>query len=365
MAERERFARCRRGVLEALIARLADLPQRALPHGRAMVAAEPLDEAAQATLVRLLAAVGRYPEAEQHYAYARDLLRREVALPDGGTLDETIRRVRRHQRQAAIAPHPPPADHGVRGSCRARACRARSFIDLARPAAPAPPALIGRDDECRAIDDALAAPQQAPVLLLLGEPGIGKTRLLDHLAAARRRQQGLSLIRARCFEAEAVRPYGYWLDALRGLPTDGGGRDMLLAAMAPLMGGQAGAVSREQLFDAAAALLDSLAAQQPLADRRRRPAVDRRRVGRAAALRGAAACRPRRGRCCSSLRRVPARSTTTPAPGACCSRWRASAALLRLELQPLAARRGAALARATACPTHRRRCATAAATRCS
>ena len=130
MAERERFARWRRGVLEALVARLADDPPRALPHGRAMVAADPLDEAAHATLVRLLAAAGRYPEAETHYAYARDLLRRELSLPDGGALDEAIRQVRRQQRQAASAPRPPapvaePADD--------RPATGPSFIDLARP----------------------------------------------------------------------------------------------------------------------------------------------------------------------------------------------------------------------------------------
>lgn len=259
MAERERFARLRRGVLETLTVRLADEPQRALPYGRAMVSSDPLAEGAHATLVRLLAAAGRYPEAEQHYAYARELLRREVALPDGGALDETIRAVRRRQRQAAASPRPPAPPQAP----AAPAARALSFLELARPAAPAPAAMIGRDVECRTIDAAIDAPQAAPVLLLLGEPGIGKTRLLDHLAE-RADARGLRLIRARCFEAEAVRPYGFWIDALRGLPSDGTGAQ-LLAAVAPLMGGAVGAVSREQLFDAAAALLDGLAARQPLA----------------------------------------------------------------------------------------------------
>jgi DNA-binding SARP family transcriptional activator len=260
MAERERFAGWRRGVLEALTMRLANDPQRALPHGRAMVAAEPLDESAHATLVRLLAAAGRYPDAEQHYAYARELLRREVALPDGGALDEAIRSVRRQQRLAATAPHAPPAPVVA-------SAPGPSFIDLARPAAPSRAALIGRDDERHQVDAAIAAtiaaPQRSPVLLFLGEPGIGKSRLLDHLAE-RAETLGLQLIRARCFEVEAVRPYGFWLDALRGLPTEELS-EQVLASVAPLMGGQAGAVSREQLFDAAAALLAEIAARQPLA----------------------------------------------------------------------------------------------------
>ncbi|HEX6364228.1 MAG TPA: AAA family ATPase, partial [Albitalea sp.] len=255
MAERERFGRLRRAVLEALTVRLADDPQRALPHGRAMVAADPLAESAHATLVRLLAAAGRYPDAERHYAYARELLRREVALPDGGALDETIRTVRRLQRHAASVP--------ASAEPAAAPAPAPSFLDLARPSAPARAELVGRDAECQAIESALAAPREAPVLLLVGEPGIGKTRLLDHLAE-RAGASGLRVIRARCFEAEAVRPYGFWLDALRGVPT-AGVSERLLESAAPLLGGSAGAVSREHLFDAAASLLDTLAAQQPLA----------------------------------------------------------------------------------------------------
>jgi DNA-binding SARP family transcriptional activator len=303
MAERERFARLRRATLEALVRRLADDAQRALPHGRAMVAADPLADTAHATLVRLLAAAGRYPEAERHYSWARELLRREVALPDGGVLDEAIRAVRRQQRQAAAASAaaPPPAatDTGPAraaspagapgalgaasasssGGCAAPSpAPAPSFVDLLRRAAPARVPLVGRADECRAIEAALATGAQAPLLLFIGEPGIGKTRLLDHFAE-RAQAVGRQVIRARCFEAEAVRPYGFWLDALRGVHTAGVAA-RVLAQAAPLLArgatsdgadstpslpGGEGATNREQLFDAAAELLASLATRQPLA----------------------------------------------------------------------------------------------------
>jgi DNA-binding SARP family transcriptional activator len=257
MGERERFARLRRQVLEALVSRLADDPQRALPHGRAMVAADPLAEAAHAVLVRLLAAAGRYPEAESHHAWARELLRREIAMPDGGVLDEAIRSVRRLQRQASAAPVRPPEEP------HAPATEATSFQSLVRPRPPATASLVGRDQECQAMAAALADAREAPVLLLMGEPGIGKTRLLDHLAE-QATAQGWRLLRARCFEAEAVRPYGYWLDALRGLPTDGVDPQGL-AHVAPLLGGDAGGISREQLFEATAALLAGLSQRQALA----------------------------------------------------------------------------------------------------
>jgi DNA-binding SARP family transcriptional activator len=296
MAERERYSRLRRAVLEALIARLAsEDPQRALTHGRAMVAADPLAEAAHATLVRLLAAVGRYPEAEAHYAWARDLLRREVALPDGGAIDQAIRTVRQLQRQAAAA-------SAAAGAALAEAARDTSSADPPRPvlattaaapkspatevaagpvtaaAAPearanreppdapgaaAPRALVGRDIECRAIEAALEATGAVPMLLFVGEPGLGKTRLLDHLGE-RAALRGRHLLRARCFEAESVRPYGLWLDAVRGLPALGAGEQGPAQAVW-LLGGSAGAANREQLFDTAAQWLCTLAQRQPLA----------------------------------------------------------------------------------------------------
>ena len=192
MGERERHARRRRAVLEALVQRLADDPQRALPHGRAMVAADPLAEAAHATLVRLLAAVGGYPEAERQYDWARDLLRREVALRDGGPLDEAIRAARRAQRQAPVGTA--ATDRPVPASSASSA----SSITSASSASSAPAPLAGRAAQCRANDTWLAADGPAPLLLFVGEPGIGKTRLLDHLAE-RARALGRRVLRACCF----------------------------------------------------------------------------------------------------------------------------------------------------------------------
>jgi MoxR-like ATPase len=53
-----------------------------------------------------------------------------------------------------------------------------SILALVRPVTPAPAPLIGRAEECAAIESALAGGARAPLLLLVGEPGIGKTRLL-------------------------------------------------------------------------------------------------------------------------------------------------------------------------------------------
>lgn len=265
MAERDRFARLRREVLETLVARLADDdPGRALGHARAMVAADPLIEAEQATLVQLLARVGRYPDAEAHYLWARELLRRELALPDGGLLDQAIRRVRLLQRQGTgPVPEPPAALPDEAGTAPAPAGEPLTRTAVAdRDPPPAAPALVGRDDACQAIEAALDTRGPSPVLLFVGEPGLGKTRLLDHLAA-RATAHGRRVLRARCFEAESVLPYGFWLDALRGVSVNGVD-DAVLARAAPLLGRGTGTSSREALFEAAGALLDALAQRQPL-----------------------------------------------------------------------------------------------------
>ena len=214
-----------------------------------MVAAAPLDEGAHAALVRLLGRLRRYPEAEAHYAHARELLRREVAAPAGGPLDEAIRGVRRDTRSAAAHASVAAAVPAVE----------RVAIDAAVP-------LVGRDDECRALDALLSA-EQRQLLLLVGEPGIGKTRLLDHFEHAAV-AAGYRVVRGRCYEAEMVRPYGLWLDALRGAAT-GQMTAQLRAAAAPLLAASgdeiATAGSRARLFDAAAALIEALCATCPVA----------------------------------------------------------------------------------------------------
>lgn len=245
MAQRERYGNLRRRVLGTLIDRLAAQPDLALPHARALVAADPLAESAHATLVRVLAASQRYPEAEQHYAWARALLRREVSMADGGPLDHAIRAARGALRQPVAA----------------RTAAAPHHADTLDGELP----LVGRAAECAAIDRQLSGLAGARLLLFAGEPGIGKTRLLEHLAQAAT-AAGHAVLRGRCYEAEMVRPYGPWIDALRGfdaarLPPD------LAAEAAPLLaaGSHTGSGSRESLFHAALALVRGLAGLQPLA----------------------------------------------------------------------------------------------------
>jgi len=208
MAERERFGSLRRRVLESLIGRLSADPERSLDYARALVAADPLSEAAHARFVDLLARSGRMREAEAHYEHARDLLRRELAAPLSGHL----------RRPAAVvgglrtdAPGAPVVDRAEE-------------IDRLGATAQRAPRLVGRGAETAAIGSALrslAAGTAPAMLLFTGEPGIGKSRLLQALAEAATRA-GVAVVSGQCFEPEMIRAYGLWIDILRTFPDDRG-----------------------------------------------------------------------------------------------------------------------------------------------
>jgi pimeloyl-ACP methyl ester carboxylesterase/DNA-binding SARP family transcriptional activator len=69
--EREETRRLRVRLLTALVTRLEDVPDEALPHARTLSLLEPADEAVQAMLVRLLRAAGRWREAEEQFQSAQ------------------------------------------------------------------------------------------------------------------------------------------------------------------------------------------------------------------------------------------------------------------------------------------------------
>jgi pimeloyl-ACP methyl ester carboxylesterase/DNA-binding SARP family transcriptional activator len=70
-AQREETRRLRVRVLAALITRLGDVPDEALPYARTLSLLEPDNESAHAALVRLLCAAGRRSEADGHLRRAR------------------------------------------------------------------------------------------------------------------------------------------------------------------------------------------------------------------------------------------------------------------------------------------------------
>jgi hypothetical protein len=76
-AERERWRGAHARLLRALVDRLEAQPQEAVGFARELVRVSPQDEAARATLLRLLLATGRRDEAEAHYRIGKKQIDRE------------------------------------------------------------------------------------------------------------------------------------------------------------------------------------------------------------------------------------------------------------------------------------------------
>ncbi|WP_196807164.1 serine/threonine-protein kinase [Candidatus Solirubrobacter pratensis] len=158
----------------------------------------------------------------------------------------------------------------------ASAAEVRAALDALlapAPRAPAPPSgLVGRTAELDRLHAALDAAWAgaAGTVLVAGEPGIGKTSLLDALAAAAQREGGAVVWGRGDPERRA---YGVWRPVVRALAGSVGGDPAPAlrrltgeaqgapGAGAPDAGGEE---ERLRLFDAVADLLTAAAAERPL-----------------------------------------------------------------------------------------------------
>ncbi len=132
-----------------------DFPE-ALASYRRIVALDPLREAPRQGLMRCLARLGRTPEALQEYAAFQEFLQAELGVPPSEELQQLAQRLQGElslRRQATSSQAPP---------------------------------FVGRVDERRALLTRLdqAYHNQGGLTMVLGEAGMGKSRLLQELAEA-------------------------------------------------------------------------------------------------------------------------------------------------------------------------------------
>jgi len=241
VAEREVARKARTTVVSRLVERLAGEPEAALTYARMHVAIDPLAESAHVAVMRLLKDLGRPGEAIRQYESCKRIL------------------------QAQLGRRPSRELEAMRGTLAQGPARSvPEKEDAAAPAAAAPAkvaraSLVGRDAERATIASVLreaASGSGGRVLLFSGEPGIGKTRLLEEAADQAAALGGTALC-GRAFEAEMVRPYGAWIDALRGLPAEGIALSLRteLASLLPELGESQPGADRNRLFAAVARLL--------------------------------------------------------------------------------------------------------------
>ncbi|HKG64792.1 MAG TPA: AAA family ATPase [Solirubrobacteraceae bacterium] len=142
---------------------------------------------------------------------------------------------------------------------------------------PSSSRLVGRTRERAALADALSALRagQGGVVALEGEPGIGKSRLLAHLAGEAA-DAGCTVLEGRASEFEGDLAYALWTDALDAHLAAAGERRLsrlglidagALVAALPSLGGLADAppaADRHRTHRALRDLLERLAAPRPL-----------------------------------------------------------------------------------------------------
>ena len=234
---------------------------RAIQTGLDLVALDPLSEPAHCTVMRLHAALGRRGAALRQYQACADVLRRELGVEPAVATQHLYRQI---LRQAEATPGPPA--EWSEGSTAASSRRA--FAPLA-----------GRVGELDRLNEAAAAARRGRgrVVVLLGEAGIGKSRLVDEVLATTG-AEGWRVIVGRSYETERMLALGVWAGAFRaaGLAD----RRETLADLSPAWRAELARLlpdvaepgartprssgSELRLFEAVARWLERLAAASPL-----------------------------------------------------------------------------------------------------
>ncbi len=200
----------------------------------------PLDEHVQASLMSALAAAGQRAEALALFRTVRARLADEIGADPGPALLAARREV------LATVPE--------------REVRLR----------PGPVPLVGRDRELAVLRRVLAA--GAGVVVVEGEPGVGKTRLLVE-ACAEAEQRGALVLWGHCLQGDGAPSMWPWLQvisaALESLPAAAragwrAGELGRLVEPDPGVAGVADSGTRFRLFEQAVALIGRVAAGRPV-----------------------------------------------------------------------------------------------------
>lgn len=272
------------GVLARLAAgaeQHGDLPS-AIDYTRRQVALDPLAEEPQRDLMRRLAAAGDRPAAIRAYERLSRRLRDELRLAPAQETRELAAVLRRGGKPAS----PEVGAAGPLAVCEIGWQPAKRRIGL-------PPSfigderatLVGRDAELERLrrhwQDARAGRRQ--IVVLVGEPGIGKTRLAAEFCR-RAYEHGALVLLGRCYEDSLV-PYQPVVEALRHYVSESppealraavAGYRATLAKILPELadssapsaasssGSEPPDHEQVMLFEALASVLCTAAAEQPL-----------------------------------------------------------------------------------------------------
>ncbi len=286
-AERNRLEELRVAALEDRLAADLDLGGHAaaIAELEELAGRYPFRERLAGLLMLALYRSGRQGEALQTFAAARRALADELGIDPGRWLRQLETGILRQDPGLDWAPPPaePGPSPGEDGGSAGEAGRVLA-ASVPRSSQAAAGELVGRDDQLAALDGVLAGARRGRgrVVLVAGEPGIGKTWLAEE-AARRAAAAGMQVAWGRCHEGDGAPAFWPWAQVVRQLA--GGLGPGQLAAMlgpsagwlGPLMPELAGlipsagprpvadlAAARFRLNQAVAGLLRRLAEARPL-----------------------------------------------------------------------------------------------------
>ncbi len=207
--ERDRLRSQAIGVLRKLLAHTLRerVPDAAIRIPARLLTFEPFDETVHRELMRLYAGSGRRSAALRQYEDCVETLGRELGIEPEPETRELYRRLLLSQRPGAsglpaTTPGPPTA----------RLPSKRISVS-----SPGTPPLVGREAELAWLDrlHQRALRGQPQFGLVIGEAGIGKSRLVLELAA-RGQQRRAEVLLGRGREGEDILAFAPWVEALRG-----------------------------------------------------------------------------------------------------------------------------------------------------
>ncbi|MFF5075617.1 BTAD domain-containing putative transcriptional regulator [Actinoplanes sp. NPDC000266] len=197
----------------------------------------PLHELVQASLITTLGAAGRPAQAVTLFGAVRTRLADELGIDPGQPLQQAYLRVL--NQPPAPSPEVP---------------------------APAPASTVGRAAELAVLERTVAAATAgaSSLVLVQGEPGVGKTSLLEE-AAARAERAGVLVVWGRCMESEGAPSMWPWTQVVSALTGEMPAAPGLERLMEPL--GAAGAPdsgARFRLFEQVVAFIAQAAGRRPI-----------------------------------------------------------------------------------------------------
>ncbi|MEV4380440.1 BTAD domain-containing putative transcriptional regulator [Streptosporangium sp. NPDC049644] len=179
-------------------------PERVLVPLQLAASMEPLHEPVQAGLISVLGAAGRQAEALSAFRAVRSRLAEDLGIDPGPVLEQAYQRVLR-QDLTSMSTVVTSRDENLRSS-----------------AASAPSAtgdgLVGRSEELAVLREATrrAVDGRAGLVLIEGEPGVGKTRLMEEAAREAGDRDGL-VVWGRCLEDGGAPSMWPWVHVVRAV----------------------------------------------------------------------------------------------------------------------------------------------------